>query len=69
MSVSRAAGQPRWQWPSAALGFVLESTTALQPPIQWQMVSNGIVDDGTTKSFVVTNVPSLTNRYFRLRKQ
>jgi hypothetical protein len=69
MFVSRAAGQPRLQWPSEALGFVLESTTTLQPPIQWQVVSNDILDNGTTRTFTVTNVSGTTNRYFRLRKQ
>lgn len=68
MSVARIAGQPRLQWPSAALDFVLESTTALQPPIQWQAVSNGIMDNGTTKTFVVTNASGPANRFYRLRK-
>jgi hypothetical protein len=69
ISIARVSGQPRLQWPSAALEFLLEQTADLRPPIQWQAVSNGIADDGTTKTFLATNVPGTTNRYYRLRKE
>jgi hypothetical protein len=69
MSVARVAGQPALRWPSAAIDFVLEGTSDLRKPIQWQPVTNGIQDDGTTKTFAVTNFSGATNRFFRLRKQ
>jgi hypothetical protein len=69
MSVARAGGIPTLKWPSAALEFVLECTTDLRKPIQWQPVTTGIQNNGTTKSFSVTNYSDGTNRFYRLRKQ
>ena len=56
-------------WPSAATaaGFQLEATPSLAPA-QWHTVVNGIVDDGTTCRFAVTNQPPFTNQFFRLIK-
>jgi len=54
-------------WPSAATFFSLEKTTSLQPPVQWQAVTSGILDSGGVKSVVITN-GSATNEFFRLKK-
>ncbi len=68
MTVSRSASVPTLKWPSAALDFTLECTTDLRPPIQWQLVTNGIQDNGMMKAFSVTNYSDGTNRFYRLRQ-
>ena len=56
-------------WPSAAIagGYQLQATSSLAPA-QWHAVTNGIVDDGRTCRFVVTNQPPVANQFFRLTK-
>ena len=54
-------------WPTEALGYVLECTGNLAPPASWQTVTNGITENGTLKSYSVTNEISATNRFYRLR--
>jgi hypothetical protein len=56
-------------WPSAATaaGFQLQATPSLAPA-QWHTVANGMVDDGTTCRFAITNQPPFTNQFFRLIK-
>jgi titin len=53
-------------WPGSATGFSLEHTPSLTPPIQWYPVSGGIYDNGSVKSYVITNGVA-TNDFFRLR--
>jgi hypothetical protein len=55
-------------WPSSASGFQLETTTSLLAPILWQLITNGISDDGTLKTYNFTNDLSSTNRFFRLQQ-
>ena len=54
-------------WPDQATFFTLEKTTSLNPPVQWQAVTSGIVDFSGTKTFIITN-SGATNLYFRLKK-
>jgi parallel beta-helix repeat protein len=53
-------------WPSTATGFSLEHTPSLSPPTQWYPVSGPINDNGSAKSYVITN-NVVTNDFFRLR--
>jgi hypothetical protein len=69
LSVAHENGAPTLRWSSAAVGYMLECTADLRPPVQWQTVTNGIVNDGTTTSYAVTNYSGSTNRFYRLRKQ
>ena len=54
-------------WPASALGFALESTDNLSPPVTWQSVTNGITESGGLYSYAVTNNLAETGRFFRLR--
>jgi hypothetical protein len=56
-------------WPSVPAGFVLESADNLTPPVVWQEVTSGIVENGGIKSYTVTNDPSVASRLYRLRLQ
>lgn len=58
----------RLTWPSSATNFQLECTESLSPPIAWQLVTNGIGDDGTNKTYVIANEPGVTKRFYRLRR-
>jgi parallel beta-helix repeat protein len=69
LAVRRVGGAPTLQWLSAASGYQLECADDLRPPISWQVVTNGIQNDGTLKSFTVTNHVASTNRFYRLRRQ
>jgi parallel beta-helix repeat protein len=54
-------------WPDAAHLFELETTTSLQPPVQWQNVTSGVVDAGGLERLVITN-GGVGGRFFRLKK-
>jgi RHS repeat-associated protein len=54
-------------WPSVPAGFVLESAENLTPPVVWQEVTSGIVENGGIKSYSVTNDPGVPGRLYRLR--
>jgi hypothetical protein len=66
ISVMRTGSTPTLKWPSAGLNFVLQTTTELRNPIQWQTVTEGIQDDGLLKTFSETNISTGTNRFYRL---
>jgi len=68
LEVRRAGSTTQITWPSSAVGYQLQTTTNLGPAIQWQVITNGIVDDGTWKSYAVTN-RSDRSRFFRLSQQ
>ncbi len=53
-------------WPSSASSFRLQSTTNLSPPVQWQDVLDTPVDDGTRKTIMITNDPSVASGFYRL---
>ena len=55
-------------WPIAASFFGLEKAGSLNPPVQWQSVTSGIVDAGGTRSFTFTNNGNGSNLFFRLKK-
>ena len=55
------------EWSSAALGYQLQSTTNLIPPVQWIPRTNGISDDGTVRRYIV-NQEKPANIFFRLVK-
>jgi len=54
-------------WPSAATFFALETTDSLNPPVQWQAVTSGIMDVSGTTTFTATN-NATKNQFFRLKK-
>lgn len=54
-------------WPAAYLGYVLEYTEDLAPPVDWHEVTSGITESGGVKSYTVTNDPGTPGRLFRLR--
>ena len=67
LSVMLEAGeQVRVSWPACATGFTLETTENLLPPVAWTPLTNGITDDGTKFSLVITNVLDGTNHFYRL---
>jgi hypothetical protein len=43
-------------------------STLVQGTSQWQTITSGIVTLDEWKQYVVTNGPSVTNQFFRLRK-
>ena len=60
--------QIRISWPSSTPAvFVLESTTNLVPVIVWSPVTNGVANDGTNKSVLITPLPGDPMRFYRLR--
>ena len=65
LAISNVLGNPVVTWPAAATGFQLQSAPSLYVSIQWQAVTNGIVQQGHTCTFTATNTG---DRYFRLRK-
>lgn len=66
LSVNRAASNAIISWPSGSAGFQLERTGSLSPPVQWQSVTNGIQDNGMTKSLTITNAASVSDSFYRL---
>ena len=54
-------------WPASYVGFVLESTESLTPPVVWQEVTSGIAESGGTQSYTVMNDSGVTGRLYRLR--
>jgi parallel beta-helix repeat protein len=68
LSIARSGSNVVVTWPSIAVGFQLQSAGSLTSPIPWQTITNSVGDNGTLKSYVVTNVVSATNQFFRLKK-
>lgn len=60
-------GQLVLSWPSAPESFMLEQGDALDNPAAWELISTGIADDGTTKSYTVLAAPTDRPHYYRLR--
>ena len=54
-------------WPSPSTDFVLESTDNLGSTASWQVISDGIIDDGTQLIYEWTDVLGGPTRFFRLR--
>jgi hypothetical protein len=52
-------------WPAAPSAFVLECTPSLDGVVQWQAISNGVVNNGGMMVYSVTN---LDKQFYRLRK-
>jgi hypothetical protein len=53
------------EWSSAALGYQLQSTTNLTPPVQWTPRTNGIFDDGMIRRYHISQEKP-SNIFFRL---
>jgi hypothetical protein len=66
LTVSRSGNELITSWRSSALGFTLQSTTNLSPPVLWTDVTNAPVV--ISEHFVVTNAFTGAARYYRLRK-
>ena len=66
MRIAQATNGTRtiW-WPATPSAFVLECTPTLDGVVQWQAISNGIVNNGGVMVYSVTN---LGNQFYRLRK-
>lgn len=67
LAIARQGANALITWPSSASAFQLETTTSLSPPVQWQPASGTISDNGTVKSFTVTNAPGSSSRFYRLK--
>lgn len=68
LSMGRSNNTPTISWPSAAAGFQLEATASIQSPVQWHTITNGIIDDGNLKTFVIPVGSAPTNQFFRLKR-
>jgi hypothetical protein len=68
LGISRTTNAIAISWPDIASGFVLQSAQNLNPPIEWQPVTNGIATIATNRVFTVTNSAGQTNYFFRLKK-
>ena len=64
LTAAKVNGRVVLTWPTSAAGYVLERTASLSPA-NWTTQSTGITTVGS--SFVVTNNPTGTAGYFRLR--
>lgn len=65
LMISSAGGQLQLNWPVTALGYQLETTTSLSPPVQWQPLSNGIGQIGG--QWQLTLPAATATGFFRLR--
>ena len=65
LGVSFSADALNFSWPVSAIGFALEQTESLTPPIQWSSVTNTpvVVGDLQTLSLQPTNGTA----FYRLR--
>jgi parallel beta-helix repeat protein len=68
LAIARDGNTEVVSWPSAASAFQLQAVGSLTPPVQWQTITTGIGDDGTFRSYVVTNGVGTTNQFFRLKR-
>ena len=66
LSIANSGNTQTISWPRSALGFVLEYTENLEPPIQWLEVTNGISENGTLKSYTVTIGANIPSGFYRL---
>ena len=53
-------------WPSPSTGWTLQQNTNSVSSVNWNNVTSGIQDDGTTKTLIVN--PPTSNRFYRLSK-
>jgi hypothetical protein len=53
-------------WPSPSTGWALQQNTNSISSVNWSNVTNGISDDGTTKTLIAN--PPAGNRFYRLFK-
>ena len=53
-------------WPKEATGFNLESALVVQPPIEWQQVTEPVVTVGEEQTVTLSLITE--RRYFRLWK-
>ncbi len=54
------------KWPSPSTGWVLQQNTSDISSVNWSNVTNGIQDDGTTRSILVSPLAGI--RFYRLIK-
>ena len=65
LAIREAGAQMQITWSTNAPGYVLESTTNLNPPVAWGTVTNAAVP--TNSLFQVLINPAIPQRFFRLR--
>jgi len=53
-------------WPSPSTGWTLQQNTNNVSSLNWSNITSGILEDGTTKTFIVN--PSTGNRFYRLKQ-
>ena len=66
LSITNAAGVTLLSWPTTAVGYSLETTPSLSPPV-WTAVTNPPAILGS--QYIVTNAWSDQTRFFRLRQE
>ena len=66
LTIQLVANQILLSWPVAPAGFQLQTTSVLNPPINWTNVSSGITQSGTNYYF--TNNLTAPSAYFQLIK-
>jgi hypothetical protein len=66
LQTAMAGGQLQISWPASLLGYVVEKTTSLAPPVNWVPATNGISLVGTQMVMSVT--PTDSAAFYRLRQ-
>ena len=66
LTITRAGAGVVVSWPRPATGFLLDSTTSLNPPVAWSQVSFPYHTNATDIS--VTVMAPIGNQFYRLRK-
>jgi hypothetical protein len=62
--ITSSGGDMQIFWPTSAIGYHLESTVNLQPPVSWSTVTNPVSVIGQMNSVRIT--PSLPWAFYRL---
>ena len=64
--VSSGAEESQISWPAAALGYVLEKTASLTPPVVWSAASNTVTSNNG--QYIVTVTNAAATEFFRLKQ-
>jgi hypothetical protein len=72
LSLGEAGNGSVISWPSSASSgpapYHLETAFSLTEPVVWTPVTNGIQDDGLTRSYPVPPGSVVSNQFFRLKQ-
>jgi autotransporter-associated beta strand protein len=64
LQITSSGGNMQIFWPTSAIGYHLESTVNLQPPVNWSSVTNPVSVIGQMNSVSIT--PSVPSAFYRL---